>query len=519
MVFFKRALSDLVLKPDGGLASIGTSHWRVTNILDVVGVSSMFSRASKGKALSWITIGFSIIIGHHFGSQFGLTPDAARFFALFLAVALGLILEPVPSQQFVFYAVLIAAVTKTVTIETALAGYGNPIVWMVLSAMFMSKAMIKCGLGKRISLYLIRGLGKRTLGVGYAISLTDLLLGIVIPSNLARSGSILFPLVRSIAQSYGSTAENEPKKIGSYLVLLGFHTDNVICALLMTGQASNLLLGRFAANVGVRLDHQSWFLMTCVPGILLVLLMPLVLYVISPPDLKITPDAPRFAKQELQNMGKLSLAEKVMLAVFSLCILLWYQRDFFGVHVAVTALIGVSILLIFQLLDWDDLIGDKKAWGLYVWYGGLVMLADQFERLGVAQQFIDRFGGQLQFASWKFTFFILLLIYSYTQYLFASLTAHIMALFNSFLVLSIAFGVPPVIAVFGLFVASNLCACLTHFATTPAPIYFASGYVSKLTWWKVGFILSVFYMVFWWTVGGLWISQLNLKDFMLGTAH
>jgi DASS family divalent anion:Na+ symporter len=375
--------------------------------------------------------------------------------------------------------------------------------------------MIKSGLGKRISFYLIRMLGGSTLGVGYAITFTDLLLGIVIPSNLARSGSILFPLIKSVCEAYGSTPQKNPKKLGAYLMMLGFQADNVVCALFMTGQASNLLLGGFAAKFGVRLDHQSWFLMSCFPGIILILLMPLILYFFYPPELKKTPEAPALAKKQLQEMGPWKLSEKIMLTVFAFCIVLWYKKDFFGIHVSVTALLGLVILLAFHLLSWKDIVQDEKAWDMFIWYGGLVMIADGLEKFAIADHFIGLVSSQFSFSSWQFSFMVLLLVYTYTQYVFASLTAHIMAFFVPFLGMAIAFHVPAVIAVFGLFISSNLCACLTHFGTTPAPIYFGSGYIPKKTWWKIGFFLSVFYFFYWWILGSFWLNCLNLDQFLI----
>ena len=48
------------------------------------------------------------------------------------------------------------------------------------------------GLGRRIALFLVQKLGKSSLGLGYAIAITDLILAPFIPSNAARSGGTIY---------------------------------------------------------------------------------------------------------------------------------------------------------------------------------------------------------------------------------------------------------------------------------------------------------------------------------------
>ena len=65
--------------------------------------------------------------------------------------------------------------------------------------------MIKTGLGRRLALLFIRAIGRTSLGLAYALVVTDVLLGTVIPSVSARGGGILFPIAKSLAETFGST--------------------------------------------------------------------------------------------------------------------------------------------------------------------------------------------------------------------------------------------------------------------------------------------------------------------------
>ncbi|MGH7947191.1 MAG: anion permease, partial [Opitutaceae bacterium] len=66
------------------------------------------------------------------------------------------------------------------------------------------------------------------------------------------------------------------------------------------------------------------------------------------------------------------------------------------------------------------------------------------------------------------------------------------------------------IAALALAYASNLMACLTHYGTTPGPIYFGAGYVTQAAWWRVGFVVSLATISIWMTVGVAWWKLIGL---------
>ena len=68
-------------------------------------------------------------------------------------------------------------------------------------------------------------------------------------------------------------------------------------------------------------------------------------------------------------------------------------------------------------------------------------------------------------------------VYFYSHYFFASITAHVSAMYAPFLAVSLALGMPPLLAALVLGFSSNLFASLTHYGTAPAPILFGSGHV------------------------------------------
>jgi DASS family divalent anion:Na+ symporter len=441
----------------------------------------------------------------------GITPAAWRLLAIFVATIVGSIARPAPGGAIVLLGVSAIALSGALPVEEALKGYADPIVWLVLVAFFISCGMVKTGLGRRIALLFIRAIGHRSLGLGYAIVGTDMLLASVIPSNGARAGGILFPIARSLAEAYDSHPGPTARRLGAFLMTLIYQCEVVICAMFLTGQASNALIAKFAHQVtGIDLSYSRWLLGGIVPGLVSLLVVPTVIYKIFPPEVKHTPGASEYAARELEHMGPISRPEKMMLMVFLLVAGLWMTTGLHGINYAAIALLGVCLLLLSGVLNWSDLMGERSAWDVFIWYGGLVGMASALGETGITKRFADAAAGFTVGWSWWGALAILLLVYFYVHYGFASITAHATAMYIPFLVVILAAGAPPYVAVLSLAYFSNLNASLTHYGTTPAPIFFGAMYVRQSTWWRIGLIASVINIVIWTVVGFAWWKLLGL---------
>ena len=134
-----------------------------------------------------------------------------------------------------------------VPIEKALSGYADKFVWLVLAAFFISRAMIKTGLGHRIALIFVRLMGRKTIGLGYSLVFTDFILASFIPSTGARSGGIILPIARSVTETYDSRPEDGTEaRLGTFLMTMLYQCEVILCATFLTGQASNVIIAGFA---------------------------------------------------------------------------------------------------------------------------------------------------------------------------------------------------------------------------------------------------------------------------------
>ncbi|MGE3273867.1 MAG: DASS family sodium-coupled anion symporter [Vicinamibacterales bacterium] len=438
-------------------------------------------------------------------------PQGWRFFGIFMAVIVGMMIQPLPGAALVIVG-LTAATLNGTPIRDALGGFSEPSVWLVLAAMLMARVLMETGMARRLALLFIRQFGSSSLGVGYALVFTDVTLAGGVPSITARSAGMVMPVGRSIAELFDSRPGPTASRLGTYLFVTMYQGSAVACAMFFTGQASNVLAASLAADlVGLNVTWTSWFTAAVVPGLASCIAVPLVCYKLLTPEVRRTPEAAAFAREQLVAMGPMRRDELIALAVFVAVGLLWLTSGVHGLDVTFVALGCLAVLILTGTLKWETAVSERSAWDVFIWYGGLLKMGQILNATGVTEAFAGAVGGLLSSVPWFPLLLITLLIYFYTHYFFASITAHMLAMFPPFVVLVTSLGVPVPLAVYSLMCLANLPAGLTHYGTTTGPILFSQDYVSFRDWWRAGFVMSVANMAIWlglgfgwWKVLGLW---------------
>ena len=415
-----------------------------------------------------------------------------------------------PVGSLCIFALTVAVLGKSLTIQEALSGFGNPVIWLIVLAFFIARSFVKTGLGNRIAYAFIYLTGKKSLTLSYGLAAGDLLLAPAIPSNTARAGGIFFPIVKSLAEVFDSTPEKgTQKKLGSFLLQSSFHCNHVTSAMFITSMAANPLAVHIAGLQGVSISWLKWAAVAMVPGVCTLLLVPAILFRLSPPELTSTPDAKQMAKDELARMGSLKYDEKCLLGVFLFLLVGWIFPEALGGASATTvALGGLSILLLTNVLNWEDIKSEKSAWDTLVWFSVLITLATFLDKTG----FIKIMGAIVSDASSGLSPLmsggLLISAYFFIHYFFASSTAHVSALYGTFLTLGISAGLPPLAFALLLGFTSNLYSGLTHYSVGHAPIFFGAQYVDIGTWWRNGLIICGLNLIIWsaWIIFGSYLS-------------
>ncbi len=435
----------------------------------------------------------------------GISKDAWQMLAVFAATILGIIIKALPMGGMALVAMTVLAATQTLPLKEVLSGFSNPVVWLIVLAFFIAKSFVKTGLGIRIAYIFVKYLGKKSLGLAYGMAMTDLVLAPAIPSNTARGGGIVYPIIKSLSLTFGSDPEKKTeRKIGSYLIKTAFQCNVITSAMFLTAMAANPLIAEISKDFGIDLTWGIWALAALVPGIISLALIPLIIYKLYPPEIKETPEAPSIAKEHLTKMGKLKLPEKITLAVFFLMLFLWIFGSHFGLDATTAAFVGISILIITGVLNWDDLKSEQGAWDTLFWFSALLMMASYLNKLGLISYLSDGIQESVSGVHPMISYILLLLSYCYLHYLFASNTAYVSSMFAAFATVGIAVGIPPLFMALSLAFATNVSACMTHYSTASAPLFFGSGYVDLQSWWKIGAIISVFHLIVWFGIGPLW---------------
>lgn len=449
----------------------------------------------------------------------GLKPNAWHLLAIFVGTIAGIILKAASMGTMAMLGITMCAVTQVLapgnpvkSVTDALSGFGNATIWLIGLAFFIARGFIKTGLGTRMAYYFIRLFGKGPLGLAYGLNTADLILAPAIPSNTARAGGVIFPIMKSIAVNMGSIPEQADthKKIGAFLTLSSYNANMITSVMFLTATASNPMAQKFAKDLGIPITWTSWAVAAFVPGIICFLLLPLFLYRFFPPQLKNTKEAPAMAAAKLKEMGPVSKQEWLMVATFIILLVLWIFGNLFSIDATTGALIGLCILLLTGVLTWEDVKAEKGAWDTIVWFSSLVMMGSFLNSLGFIGWFGNLVGGKLSMLSWQWAFPLIVLVYSYCHYLFASATAQAAAMYSVFLTVGISVGVPGTMLAIFLGAAATLMGGLTHYGHGPAPIFFGSTYVDMRDWWKHGFFISVLFLAVWFAAGGLWWKVLGL---------
>jgi len=434
-----------------------------------------------------------------------IDPKAWKLFAIFSATILSILLNLLPIIAASIIALAVSILGGVVEPAKAYAGFSESFILLIVAAFLVSHAVHKSGLGKRLSLHMIKRFGKSTLGLGYSVMLTDLLIAPAFPSNTARSG-VLYPLVYGLAHDCGSkVADGTQKKLGSYLMMTSMAGLTVSSALWLTAMAVNPVGAKIAETMGIHITFSSWLMASLVPTLAAFIAIPWVLHRIYPPQLTFTPDAPTNAQAMLTIMGPLSRNEWITAGVFVGMLILWSLSGFFSIDKAAVAFGGLGILIATRVFRAEDFHTQGEALSTLIWFAILFALSTQLAEMGFMGAVANHFTSYLAGMSWIAVYTLLILLYVLIHYFFVSQSAHLLALFGLFLSIGISAGVPGELMAMMLLFATNFNAIITPQGSSANAIYFSSGYITAREIYIFGGAITLLNLVIYLAIGTPWI--------------
>ena len=440
----------------------------------------------------------------------GLSVGAWRLLGFYLMAIVGLVVKPWPAPIILLLSIAGSAIFLNAT-KNVLSGYASTTVWLVFSAFSLSVAFVKTGLGRRIAYLLIKSLGHTTLRLGYVTALLDLIISPVTPSNTARCGGIVFPIMNSVAKALGSEPGESAKKAGSYLMVNTYMVTKVTSLMFATAMAPNLLALDFITKLtGVSLNWGQWALAMFVPGFIMLMLVPIIGYMYERPTVKEI-DNKKIAADGLAELGPMKASEKGLIAIALLAITGWILPTF-DIKIDATAVAIVAMIATFVcgIITWDDLLKTKAAWNTLIWFGGILGLSSALTK-GKFFEWLAKFlETHMNFGLDPFMMLILISVISVAvRYFFASGTAYISAMLPVFLIVGINAGIDPTLLAFIMIGTNSYGGSVTHYGAAPGPIIFSAGYNNVKDWWTVGLVTAVVCLVLnyvigipWWKIAG-----------------
>ena len=142
----------------------------------------------------------------------GVDPKGMHMLGIFVGTIVALILQPLPTGSVALVGLSIAMITQTETPTEALSGFSNTTIWLIVASFFIAEGFLVTGLGKRVALMFVTKLGKSSLGLSYGMALTDLILAPATPSNTARAGGVVYPIIVSLSKLEDSNPEPEDSR-------------------------------------------------------------------------------------------------------------------------------------------------------------------------------------------------------------------------------------------------------------------------------------------------------------------
>lgn len=439
----------------------------------------------------------------------GLTLQAWRLFAIFAAAIFAVIVNALPILTVSLFAVAAAVLTGVLAPDDAYAGFANGTILLIVVAFLVAGAVIKCGLGARGGHWMVSRFGRSTLGLSYSIFLFDAVIAPAFPSNTARSG-VLYPLAVSLADAAGAKPDRpERRRLGAFLMYSGMVSLSLSSALWLTAMAANPLGTEMAREVGVEIGFSRWLIASSVPTICAMVLLPIVLYRLMRPEVRVTPDAPAAARRALAALGPLSRQEWIVLIVFVGMVVLWAAAATMGLDSTAIAFLGLGALLATGVITLQDIGRQGDVLATFIWFAVLFTLSSQLNELGFMGFVGRQVASALSGLASPTAGLILVAAYILLHYLFVSQTAHLLALFGVFLGVGVKLGVNPLVLAFQLLFATNYFSAITPQGSSANLLFADSGYLTQGELYKLGAVTTTVSFLVYAVIGTAWLMLIR----------
>jgi len=324
----------------------------------------------------------------------GLSPKAKRFLAVLIVLVFLFVVEPIPLEITAICIGVFLVVMRIADVKEAWAPYMHPVVVFIMCCLIFAISLDKAGLTKRLGYFIVKKAGNSVVKFTFILSI-----GLGISSSFMHDAAAcaigivtMLPLMRAVGiKPHTNTAK-------FMMLSLAFACSCGGMGTLVGGGRCMVAAAFLQEFTGIEINFLDWIKYAMPAAILTVPAAVAIVYFVFRPD-------PKFKLPEFdEEIGPWKPIEKKTLIIIGLAFILWLTKGFHGIHYSITGMLGVSALIIFGILKWDD-IHENLEWGTALFiFGGGISLGLAMGYSGAANYFANLFFPLIQGRGWLILF-------------------------------------------------------------------------------------------------------------------
>ncbi|MCW8832823.1 MAG: DASS family sodium-coupled anion symporter [Colwellia sp.] len=327
----------------------------------------------------------------------GMSPTAWHTLGLALWMATWWISEATPVSVTAFLPLIVAPIVGIAPIKATSTSYAHPLIFLFLGGFFISIAMERWNLHKRIALKAMSLVSTKPSHQIGGLMLVTAFLSMWM-SNTATAVMML-PIALSIIEMVRQKQGRHSKDNFSKAMLLAIAFSASIGGLAtLIGTPPNALMAAYLSDsYNIEIGFAQWMIVGVpLSAILLTMCWVILTKVCYQVNEGEQVDTSSMFKTKLKELGAMSKAEKLVLFFFALAALGWIFRPLIakitGLAISDTGIAMFVALMLFivpidskkdiRILAWDDT--KKLPWGVLLLFGGGLALAGLIKKSGLA---------------------------------------------------------------------------------------------------------------------------------------
>ena len=330
----------------------------------------------------------------HIDYEDGLSPKAKRFLAVLIVLVFLFVAEPIPLEITAICIGVLLVIMGISDVKGAWAPYMHPVVVFIMCCLIFAISLDKAGVTKRLGYFIVKKAGSSVTKFTFIIAM-----GLGISSSFMHDAAAcaigivtMLPLMKAIG------IEPNTKTAKFMMLSLPFACSCGGMGTLMGGGRCMVSAAFLKEFTGIEITFFDWILY-CMPiAIITVPVAVLIVYFIFRPD-------PKYKLPEFdEELGPWTSEEKKTLIIIGLSLILWFTKGIHGIHYSVTGMLGITALVLFKVLKWED-INDNLEWGTALFiFGGGISLGLAMGYSGAATYFAHLFFPLVQGGGWLLLF-------------------------------------------------------------------------------------------------------------------